>query len=78
ELQEISDYVERKIKQIGTEILEGNIEVNPCRQGNSSSCDYCPFLRVCGFDARIEGYHWHNLEALEKEQVLERMREEKK
>ncbi|MCI6553279.1 MAG: helicase-exonuclease AddAB subunit AddB [Lachnospiraceae bacterium] len=76
ELRAVSAYVSRKMRRIGLDILEGNMAVNPCRQGNSSACDYCAFSRVCGFDGRIEGYHYRNLEALGPEEALERMREE--
>ncbi len=74
DLQEVSAYVNRKIKEIGREILDGRIGTAPCKQGADTACDYCPFRPVCGFDGRIEGYGYRNLESLSKEEALEKMK----
>ncbi len=76
DLQEVSAYVNRKIKEIGREILDGRIAAAPCRQGTETACDYCSFRPVCGFDGRIEGYGYRKLEELSKDEVLERMKME--
>lgn len=75
ELQEISRYVNLKVKEIGTEILEGKIAIDPYKQGTDSACDYCSFRPVCGFDGRIPGYHYRNLGEMGAEEVMEKMRE---
>lgn len=75
ELQEISRYVNQKVKEIGTEILEGKIAIDPYKQGTDSACDYCSFRPVCGFDGRIPGYHYRNLGEMGAEEVMEKMRE---
>ena len=75
EFRVISDYVNLKIRQIGTEILEGRIPLNPYRQagGGQGACTYCPYSRVCGFDRRIPGYEDRTLEKLEEKEALRRM-----
>ena len=75
EFKVISDYVNLKIRQIGTEILEGRIPLNPYRQagGGQGACTYCPYSRVCGFDRRIPGYEDRTLEKLEEKEALRRM-----
>ena len=75
ELQEISRYVNLKIKEIGSEIMEGKIGANPCLHGKESACDYCSFRSVCGFDARIPGYHYRQLEELKEEEAMEKIKE---
>lgn len=75
----ISNYVNQKIHQFGTEILQGNIEVNPCEQGNTESCTYCTFREICAFDGKIPGFEkrkpGHGMDALKDEQdILEKMR----
>lgn len=75
ELGEISRYVNLKIKEIGSEILEGRIGVNPYRQGTDTACDYCSFQSVCGFDGRIPGYHYRKLEGLKEEEAMQKIRE---
>ena len=66
ELGEISRYVNLKIKEIGSEILEGRIGVTPSRQGMDT---------VCGFDGRIPGYHYRKLEGLKEEEAMQKIRE---
>ena len=74
DLQTVSDYVSRKIKEIGREILDGRIAARPCKQGTDTACDYCSFRTVCGFDGRVEGYGYRKLEELSGEEALKRMR----
>lgn len=70
----ISDYVNLKIREIGTGILNGNIELNPYIQGSGQSakdaCTYCPYSRVCGFDRKIPGFRKRELEAIPEEEAL--------
>lgn len=75
ELQIVSDYVNHKVKEIGKEILNGNIALNPYERGTSEACTYCAYRKVCGFDSGIPGYEKRSLEDLEKEEILRRMRE---
>ena len=76
DLQEVSDYVNHKIRQIGREILDGKIDVNPCKQGTDTACDYCAFRSVCGFDGRMEGYQYRKLDNLSPEEALEKIKKE--
>ena len=79
----ISNYVNQKMHQFGTEILQGNIAVNPCEQGNIESCTYCTFREICAFDGKIPGFEkrkpGHGMDAFKDEQdILEKMRNFKK
>ena len=75
ELQLISSYVSHKVRSIGREILDGHKEVNPYAEDKREACDYCAYKRVCGFDQGLPGYEKRKLEALEKEEVFEKMKE---
>ena len=75
----ISNYVNQKMHQFGTEILQGNIEVNPCEQGNTESCTYCTFREICAYDGKIPGFEkrkpGHGMDVLKDEQdIIEKMR----
>lgn len=76
DLQEVSNYVNLKIRQLGTEIVQGNIPVNPCTQGTGAACDYCAYHGVCGYDEGIGGYGKRALGSMEEEEALNRIREE--
>jgi ATP-dependent helicase/nuclease subunit B len=72
----ISEYVNHHIKATGNEIYEGNVEVKPFVQGQSSGCDYCPYKAVCGFDLKIPGFKERTGTKMDKEEILERMNTE--
>lgn len=75
DMQTISSYVNYKIRQLGREILSGNIAINPCEQGSTHSCTYCAYRKICGYDERIDGYRIRKLPKLSEEEALEKMRE---
>ena len=75
ELQVISDYVSRKITDIGKEILEGNISLNPYEKGSEEACTWCAFQKVCGFETAIPGCKKRKLEELSSEEIMRRMQE---
>ena len=73
ELKTVSDYVSRKIAEIGREILDGRISLNPYEKGNEEACSYCAYKKVCGFEPAMPGCSKNRLEELDKEEVLRRM-----
>jgi len=76
ELTQVSDYVNHKIRRIGKEIIDGNFPLNPYEKGTRSSCTFCPYHAVCGFDKRIDGCEVRTLPEYSKEEVLEKMASE--
>ncbi len=73
----ISDYVNRKISQLGTRIMQGEIDVNPYELDGSVPCGYCPYQSVCGFDERIGGYDYRRLDKFSQaSEILEKMEED--
>ncbi len=76
DMQAVSDYVNQKIKQIGSGILDGTISVNPYEQGANQACTYCAYRNVCGYDSRVEGYEMRRLPKLSADDALCKMREE--
>lgn len=72
----VSAFVSQKIRQFGREILSGNIAVNPCETGTGTSCAYCAYRDVCGFDEKIPGYETRSLKKLTWDEAMLKMREE--
>ena len=79
EMKVVSDYVSYKVRDIGCKILAGDIQIDPYENADKSSCTYCPYKKVCGFDISIPGYGRRNLETVEgsKEEafILNKMKE---
>ncbi len=62
QIEALGDYINGKLVKDGKKILEGDTKVNPYRMGNRTACDYCQYKSVCGFDLRLPGYGYRNLE----------------
>ena len=59
-------YVNRKMKHMGREILDGNIAASPYKNGQKTACDYCPYHSVCGFDLKTDGYQFRRFDKLSR------------
>ena len=78
DLRAISYYVNRKIKEIGSSIVEGQIGINPYERGQTDSCTYCSYAGICGYDNKIEGYQKRKFDDVNKEEIMERIKAEVK
>lgn len=77
----LGNHVNRKMRHMGREILDGNIAASPYKNGKKTACDYCPYHSVCGFDLKTDGYQYHRFDKLSPEEIWEKMgkaREERK
>lgn len=72
----VSEFVTKKIRQLGNNIMDGTISVNPYEQNGNRACSYCAYKSVCGYDDRIEGYEMRKLPKLGADEALMHMREE--
>lgn len=77
QFRDMSSFVNRKIQKIGSEILEGRMDVNPYELKGKTACDYCAYRGVCGLDPKDEGYGFRRLKAFEDAEVWERIEKEK-
>ncbi len=65
----LTDYVNQKLREMGEEILDGNVAVDPYKQGNRTACDYCPYHSVCGFDLKTDGYGFRRFKPMKAEEI---------
>ncbi|MCR4651070.1 MAG: PD-(D/E)XK nuclease family protein [Lachnospiraceae bacterium] len=77
----ISDYAGRKILELGREILDGKVDINPVMIGKSSnnlqteSCKYCNYKGICGFDTNIPGFGIKCYLGEDEGELISRMRD---
>ena len=75
EIKLVSQYVNKKIREIGREMLDGCISVNPYEKGTSQACTYCSYKNVCGFDGAIPGYEKRKLQEYSAGEIFQMMKE---
>ena len=71
-------YMEKIITQISEGILGGNIEVKPYyNTGNKKTpCEYCKYKSICIFDENSKGNRYNYLTNLNKEAIMELIKED--
>ena len=74
EFEIMEQYARGKIAEIGRDIYEGRISVDPYRYKSECSCTYCPYASVCGVNSRIPGYGMRSVGSMSKEDIFEQMR----
>ncbi len=62
-------HVKKKAESLSREIFAGKIPVYPYRYGQKTACDFCNYRNICGFDAGVEGYAWHRMKKMKKDEV---------
>ena len=62
-------FVNKSLKAMGEEILDGNTAVNPYKQGQRTACDYCPYHSICGFDLKTQGFGFRKFKSMKAEQI---------
>ncbi len=66
----MTEYAKHTIVRAGNEIYAGNVEVTPFVDGQVSSCDYCPYKAVCGFDVKLQGYEERKGRKVDKSEIF--------
>ncbi len=69
-------FVHGKLETAGREILDGEIGVEPYKNGQRTACDYCPYHAVCGFDKKTAGYDYHRWRKKKSEEIWEELCQE--
>lgn len=52
---QMSEFVQEKLKELGTRIMDGEIAPIPCVRKLQAACDHCIYHTVCALDSRIPG-----------------------
>lgn len=73
EFEILSEYVNNTIVKAGNDIYKGNVQISPFVEGQVSSCDFCPYKAVCGFDRKVQGFEERKTKKLDKKDLFDRM-----
>ena len=74
QFEKLQVYIEKIIKQISTEILEGNIGIEPYYniQNKKTPCEYCSYKAICQFNQTTKNDYKY-IANTNKEYVLEQI-----
>ncbi len=75
-IQLLLRYSRKKAAEIGTDILNGKVEMNPIHDGKTDSCTYCEYKPICSFDEKATGFEKRHLDGIAEEEIWQRIRTE--
>ena len=70
----LARYTQKKLIEMGQELLAGSIEADPCVQGSAVQCDWCHFRAACRFDEST-GDRYRMLKKWKDSEVWEKLEE---
>jgi ATP-dependent helicase/nuclease subunit B len=74
QLDTARQFVRQKIKEVGTAVLDGRVEIEPYQLHHQKPCTYCAFKPVCQIDQTLPGQSIRLLQGMKEEQTWEQIR----
>lgn len=66
----LRDHMKENIVKICEDMLSGIIDIEPCKTGENSQCDYCQYKSICQFDSSLGINKYKVPKAKSKKDVL--------
>ena len=79
QIQGLCSFTRNRATQLGKEMINGSIKINPYEYKQENACTYCEFAPICGFDESIRGFSYRRLATMEKEDmwsIMDKYKEE--
>ena len=73
EFEKLQKYVNKTIKEIANEILDGNIELKPYYKKKQTPCEYCIYKNICGFDKEVFKTKYRFVNKISREEFFSRI-----
>jgi ATP-dependent helicase/nuclease subunit B len=71
----LREYVNEKILEICDEMINGNIDIKPCKDNELEVCEYCNYSHICQFDVSLENNKYNIIKNLNAEKIWKSMSE---
>ena len=72
----IMNYTEGKKEELQVEILDGIVAKAPYRKDKETACDFCPYGKICDFEAGYGGENYRDLKKMERDEIISMMRKD--
>lgn len=69
EFDGLMNYAHERIVRDAEKILNGDINIRPVKEGGRSSCEYCAFGSLCGFDTQLAGFDYRRPRRVNKDMI---------
>jgi len=67
-------HVKTTVKQIGDELLEGIIDISPCKADGFVSCQFCEYKALCQFDTQFRDNTYRKIKSYTNEAIVEKLK----
>ncbi|MDO4473711.1 MAG: PD-(D/E)XK nuclease family protein [Eubacteriales bacterium] len=74
EFETMLQYADSINSSLREALKKGDVAAYPYHYGQESGCDYCNYKHVCGFDSRIAGFKYHEIDKLSMEEAVSKMK----
>ncbi|MDU5493498.1 MAG: helicase-exonuclease AddAB subunit AddB [Clostridium perfringens] len=68
-------YVNEKIVEICQNMIEGKIDIEPCKENKNIVCDYCNYSHICQFDSSLEDNRYKVIPKKKDEEIWKSINE---
>lgn len=72
----LKSHMKEKVRECCEDMLNGIIEITPCKNGSSIYCDYCDFSSICQYDDTLGINHYKIAPKENKKALLEKLENE--
>ena len=77
EFKNLQKAVNKTIKEIGKQIVEGRIDIKPYNYDKKTGCDFCKYKTICNFNTNIKGNEYDYINKYSKNYILEQIADNK-
>ena len=68
-------YVNEKMVEICQNMIEGKIDIEPCKENKNIVCDYCNYSHICQFDSSLEDNRYKVIPKKKEEEIWKSINE---
>lgn len=76
EFDVLRNYVKSTVKNLCGEMVSGNINIDPYKNKNGTSCDFCSYSAICQFDTTMKENKYRILNNKDNDEVIKLMKGE--
>ena len=74
QFEDLQKHIEKILKQISIEILDGNIDINPYYNNKKTPCNFCEYKSICMFDIGLPGNSYNYIDNLDNEEIFAKIK----